>query len=290
MGTSLTFPELRGNFTPIPDLLLDVLLKAELSREELLVTLFLVHANYEFEKTMTLVPLEALVTGTDLDQEGVLRGLRAALARGTVLQFHTETSPQPASFYLLNTEENLRVMGPMQPEPSLEDEDAYAESPAPGPAQSPWSVFTQETPPTPAPAVRPAPAPAAAPAPVRPQAPASRQSLSQKVLDRIVNALGRDVTKDERERLDEMDASEALLLQVMDNLEARQVELYSSDLVIYECESLKTSTRRATEGERRRTEMSEAKQRQKACKKCSGLGYIFIGVNVVEECVCRKTR
>jgi hypothetical protein len=284
---------LRGNFTPIPDLLFDVLLKAGLSREELLVTLFLVHGNYEFEKTMTLVPLESIVEGTDLDEAGVLRGLRAALARGTVLQFHTESSSQPKSFYLLNTEENLRVMGPMQPEPSLDDDEAYADTPAPGPSPSPWAVFTQDSPPAPAPVARPVPPtppPPVPPVPARAEIPVNRPGLSVRVLERIVTALGRDLTKDERERLDELGANEAQLLQVMDNLEARQVELYSSDLVIYEYESVKTSTRRATEGERRRSEMNEAKQRQRTCKKCAGLGYIFIGVNVVEECVCRKTR
>ncbi|MBI4865537.1 MAG: hypothetical protein HY816_01165, partial [Candidatus Wallbacteria bacterium] len=116
MGTPSTFPELRGNFTPVPDLLFDTLLKASLPREELVVTLFLVHKNYQFERTMTLVPLEAIIAGTDLDQVAALRGLRAALERGTVLQFHTESSSTPANFYLLNTEENQRVMGPFLPD------------------------------------------------------------------------------------------------------------------------------------------------------------------------------
>ncbi|MBI4870851.1 MAG: hypothetical protein HY814_04715 [Candidatus Riflebacteria bacterium] len=313
MASSLTFPELRGNFTPVPDVLFDVLLKAGLSREELIVTFFLVHAHYEFEKTLTLVPFEAIVSGTDLDQTGALKGLRAALARGTVLQFHTDSHSNPRAFYLLNTDENLRVMGPMAPAGKAGPEadvpvEPAAQAPAgpavsqdapPAPPTPNWLAWADEAapaPPPPAPTVSgmrrvelPPPAPALPLAPAGPPSGAPT-GLTPRFLSRIVQALGRDLTKDERERLEELHATEALLMRVMDSLEARQVELYSSDLVIYEYESLQTSVRRSGEDDRRRTEISQARQRQRTCKKCNGLGYVFIGVNVVEECVCRKSR
>ncbi|MBI3890530.1 MAG: hypothetical protein HY303_03265 [Candidatus Wallbacteria bacterium] len=316
MATLPTFPELRGNYTAVPDLFFDTLLKSGLSREELEVTLFLIHKNYQFERTMTLVPLEAIVAGTDLDQVGALRGLRAALGRGTVLQFHTESPTNPANFYLLNTDENQRVMAPFLPdggdiaepppgretpiasstgalaaaaELAADDEGPIAPpKPAPRPPAAPRPPVAAPAPPRQPSAPSP---PAQPPTPARPPSGAAhRSALSPRAASRITEAVGRDLTKDERTRLEELGALETGLLEALQSLEKRQVEIYSSDLVIYEYESRRASERRAAEDNRRKAESDQAKSRQRACKKCNGLGYLFIGVNTVEECACRKAR
>ncbi len=273
MGASAIFPELHGNFTPVPDLLFLELLKAGLSREELLVTLFLVHKTFEFRRDMTLVPVEAIVASTDLDRAAAQKGLDEAIERGTVLQFHTESSSSPKSFYLLSTEENLRVAGPLD----LGDFEVAEAAPA------------KEEPAAP-PKIEP-PAPVAAKVPVRSREDrAGGTSISDQALARIRNVVGRALTKDEQGRLEELRPDEDLLDRSLESLEARKVEVYSSDLVIYEYESLRTSERRTEDDTRRRSEMDEAQTRQRTCKKCNGLGYVFIGVNTVEECSCRNAR
>ncbi len=261
MGTPSTFPELRGNFTPVPDLLFDTLLKAALSREELVVTLFLVHRNYQFERTMTLIPLEAIIAGTDLDQVAALRGLRAALGRGTVLQFHTESSSTPANFYLLNTEENQRVMGPFLPDASASPGPlAEAAAQIAAAQEQPQRPAVAAPPPRIAPRAEPSPPPRpspppAAPGPERPVSGSSqRVALPPRALAKIAQAVGRELTKDERTRLEELGAPEAGLLNALGSLESRQVEIYSSDLVIYEYESKRSSERRAEEDSRRKAE------------------------------------
>ena len=56
--------------------------------------------------------------------------------------------------------------------------------------------------------------------------------MTPRGLGRIVKAVGRELTKDERTRLQELDAPEDRLLQALENLEKRQIEIYSSDLII----------------------------------------------------------
>lgn len=250
-----SLPEVSGNFVPLPEMLLDVLIGGQLSRQELLVTLYLSRVSYALGSECSFIGLDAIAQATLLPASEAEEALARAIERGTVLEFKTEG---PGRFYLLNTDENRQLAGVLSEPPR--------ERARPAPLTSP-------TPPTP---------PGGVPAPVA-------RSVSRRVLDRIVAVVGRDLTRDETERLTDLGAPEELLLKAVDNLIAKNVEVYSSDLVIYEYESLKSAEKRKQDDVRKREAAEQAKQKSRACKRCSGLGYIFIGVNTIKECDCRKT-
>lgn len=252
-----TLPEITGNYVPLPEMLLDLLLTGQLSRQELLVTLYLGRVSYALSAEHTFSGLDAIAAATLLPPMEAEEALARAIERGTVLQFKTDG---PGKFYLLNTEENGRIAGVMA-----------RETEAPRGART--SAAAPPKDPTP---------PSGVHAPVA-------RSVSRRVLERIVGVVGRDLTRDETERLSELGAAEDLLLKAIDSLVAKNVEVYSSDLVIYEYESIASSERRRADDVRKREAASVAKGKSRSCKRCNGLGYIFIGVSTIKECDCRKT-
>jgi len=268
-GRVPSFPDLRGNFIPLPEALLDLLLQGDLSREELLVTLYLGRITYAFDHDRTFIGSEAIARSVSLSQSATEQALNKAIARGTVLPFHTEGSGR---FFLLNTVANRGVA-------NVFDEPEFV-SPSPS---TPPATHAEETPHTEgkSPAPRESGTTATLVNPVV-------RGVPRKVLERIVSIIGRDLTRDETERLGDLKASDELLMKAIDNLISRHVEIYSSDLVIYEYESIVSADKRKADELRRRGHAEEIKQKSKSCKKCNGLGYIFIGINTIKECDCRK--
>ena len=258
-----SLPQVMGNYVPLPEVLLDLLLGGQLSRQELLVTLYLGRVSYALVPDRTFIALDAVATGTLLPAPEAEEALARAIERGTVLQFKTEG---PGKFYLLNTEENQRIAGMVS---AASGDPAARPAPAPAPANTSG-------------ASRPVLTPGALPAPLA-------RSVSRKVQERIVAVVGRELTRDETERLTDLGAPEELLLKAIDSLIAKNVEVYSSDLVLYEYESIASAAKRKQDDLKKREAVGQAKEKSRACKRCSGLGYIFIGVNTIKECDCRKT-
>lgn len=257
------FPDLSANFVPVPASFFEELLGAGAAREELLVTLYLLWRTYAFDADNVFIPLEEIVQGTGLSEDEALTGLEGASTRGTVLGMQGGKS---RGFYLLNTAENTRVMGPLLEAAGRE----AAPSPAPAEPEPPPSEEATTS------------GDSAAPS-----APDS-EGLQPETLEKIRNALGRKLTRDEKARLEVLGARDDDLRRALDSLITRGVELYSSDRIIYEYESLVAGDRRSAEEERRRTRREEQRRRQLQCKRCNGLGYVFIGANVIDECTCRK--
>lgn len=254
-----SLPLITGNYVPLPEVLIDLLLGGMLSRQELLVTLYLGRVSYALIPDRTFIALEAVAAGTLLPAHEAEEALARAIERGTVLQFKTDG---PGKFYLLNTEENQRIAGMVS---------SQADLPRAVPVATPSA-----TPRGPVPTPPPIPAPIA-------------RNVSRRVLERIVSVVGRELTRDETERLTDLGAPEELLLQAIDNLIAKNVEVYSSDLVLYEYESIASAAKRKVDEAKKREAVGQAKEKSRACKRCSGLGYIFIGVNTIKECDCRKS-
>lgn len=255
-----SLPLITGNYVPLPEVLLDLLLGGQLSRQELLVTLYLGRVSYALVPDRTFIALDAIASGTLLPAHEAEEALARAIERGTVLQFKTDG---PGKFYLLNTEENQRIAGMVS---------TPADAPRPAASRAETS----------SPSHKPVPTPSAIPAPLA-------RHVSRRVQERIVSVVGRELTRDETERLTDLGAPEELLLQAIDNLIAKNVEVYSSDLVLYEYESIASAAKRKVDEAKKREAVGQAKEKSRSCKRCSGLGYIFIGVNTIKECDCRKT-
>lgn len=257
-----SFPAPSGNFVPVPKVLLDFLLKENLSRTELLVTLYMARLTYELGQTQTMVPLQEIIAGTCLNAEQVHEAVEKAVDRGTILRFKTEGEKRENQFYLLNTEENRRIAGVL--------DDASI------PGIRGLEKMQEPLPPVVAP-TRPTPA-------RLDLLPQPRPNPKQ----RIIALIKRNLTRDEEERLSDLRAHDDLMHRAIDNLESKGLEIYSSDQVIYEYESLLGQIRRQEEEIRKREAASQARDRVKVCKKCKGMGYLFIGVNTVKECECRQ--
>lgn len=258
-----SLPLITGNYVPLPEVLLDLLLTGQLARQELLVTLYLGRVSYALQPDRTFIALDTIAAGTLLPAQEAEEALVRAIERGTVLQFRTDG---PGKFYLLNTEENQRIAGMVGPEQSAGQMARAASTPS-RPTSSPG---------------RPVHTPSATPAPLA-------RSVSRRVQERIVSVVGRDLTRDETERLTDLGAPEELLLRAIDSLIAKNVEVYSSDLVIYEYESIASAEKRRADDVKKREAVGQAKEKSRSCKRCQGLGYIFIGASTIKECDCRKT-
>lgn len=104
----------------------------------------------------------------------------------------------------------------------------------------------------------------------------------------IARLLGRVPSKDERARLAALGASDAELIDAMGRLLEKKVSVYSSDLIVYEYEAMKSAERRSQRTQVRKQEREDRIKRQKDCRRCDGLGYFFVGVSGIQECDCRK--
>jgi len=261
--TSPSFPEITGNFVPLPKVFLDVLLRGNLSRFELIVTLHLARVTYDLAETQKILELGEIADSCDLARADADAALEAAIGRGTVLPFVTPGESGSRKFYLLNTEENRRVAGVLEA-PSIPFVDAMPE-PAPRFSTTPIDL------------------------PRSADAGSLRTTGRVSPFDRIIALIGRSLTRDEQERLDDLKPELDLLDQAIDKVEAKKIEVYSSDQIIYEYDSIQGQIRRGQDDIRRRDESHKAKERVKSCKKCKGMGYIFLGVSTIEECSCRRT-
>jgi hypothetical protein len=263
------FPELRGNFVQFPEAVLDLLLRSDLSREELLVTLYLGRITYAFDHDHTFIGLEAIARGVSLSPSATEEALNKAIERGTVLPFTTEGDGR---FFLLNTVANLGVASVVDEttSPSVQIAPGVSEKIEPSVPTEARDSSLRELP------------------EARVSDTSFLRGVPKKVLEKIVSIIGRELTRDETERLGDLKASDDHLMKAIENLMSKHVEIYSSDQVVYEYESIVSAEKRKAEELRRRGHAEEKKQRSRNCRKCSGLGYIFIGINTIKECDCRK--
>lgn len=299
-----TLPSLESNFTPIPHSYLEELFRSSCSREEIIVTLFCFHKTYGWKHEQGAIRAEAVAKDTSLGESEALLGLQAATERGFLLRLPLESDDTTGlhATYLLNTPENRRFVDiycdaspkdePLAPkEPLTEAAPVETSAPQPAPevvepmvAMAPdesgeMLLFEDELPGTPPVAER-APSPA----------PKIDDDLPyhSKTLDMLVKVLGRALSKSEKDRLMDLGASDTELIEAMSSLLSKTKQVYSSDLVIYEFERLRARDRQAAKYEKFKAERDAQHERQKSCKRCEGLGYIFVGLNNVRECDCRK--
>ncbi len=300
-----TIPSLESNFTPIPHSYLEELFKGSCSREEIVVTLYCFHRTYGWKHEQGAIRAEAVARDTTLAEAEALLGLQAATERGFLLRLPLEPDDTTGlhATYLLNTPENRRFVdvycdsSPTEPlvEPPVEETPAASqeiEEPMPAEVASvpledsgEMLLFDDELPDgnVIAETVEPTPPPA-------PAAPKKSNDLPyhDKTLEMLVKILGRALSKSEKDRLMDLGATDAELIEAMSSLLSKTKQVYSSDLVIYEYERLKARDRQAAKYERFKAERDAQHERQKSCKRCEGLGYVFVGLNNVRECDCRK--
>ena len=114
--------------------------------------------------------------------------------------------------------------------------------------------------------------------------------FAKRSIEMLTRILGRWPTKDESARLVELRAEDTELIEAMSSLLSKTDNIYSSDLIVYEVESIRSQKRRLNKKERSHVAKENQLARQKECRKCNGLGYIFMGVNEIRECTCRKLK
>ena len=302
-----TIPSLESNFTPIPHSYLEELFRSSCSREEIVVTLFCFHRTYGWKHEQGAIRAEAVARDTNLGESEALLGLQAATERGFLLRLPLESDDTTGlhATYLLNTPENRRFVDiycdaspseeplahsepeeaprelpnePTEPNFPIEPEAAMEEVPPMADESGEMLLFEDELPSSP---VMDEPPPVS-------QKTDGELPYHSKTLDMLVKVLGRALSKSEKDRLMDMGASDTELIEAMSSLLSKTKQVYSSDLVIYEYERLRARDRQAAKYEKVKAERDAQHERQKSCKRCEGLGYIFVGLNNVRECDCRK--
>ena len=296
-----TLPSLESNFTPIPHSYLEELFRSSCSREEIIVTLFCFHRTYGWKHEQGAIRAEAVAKDTSLGESEALLGLQAATERGFLLRLPLEPDDTTGlhATYLLNTPENRRfvdiycdsspkdeplaqkVLQPQEPPTSEPEVVSGLEAMAPDESGE-MLLFEDELPGSPA-----VEAPVSSPPP-KSTANDTDLPYHNKTIDMLVKVLGRALSKSEKDRLLDLGASDAELIEAMSSLLSKTKQVYSSDLVIYEFERLRARDRQAAKYEKFKAERDAQHERQKSCKRCEGLGYIFVGLNNVRECDCRK--
>lgn len=320
------YPSLEDNYTPIPSTFLHEAFHGAMGREELMVMLLFFHHTYGWKKERAFVQLSTVIEQTDLGKEGARQGITAALARGSILPMPMGDE-DPA--YLLATAENERFMElygtasaeeeGFGPPPDSEATDPFA-MPVPDSFDMPsdeievgssdgflstmegehgsidlggetLSVEVECGPDAPLPETAALP-PRSEDGP-KERKPAARSGgelpYAKRSVEMLTRILGRWPSKDESARLVELGAEDEELVEAMSSLLSKTDNVYSSDLIVYEVESLRSRRRRIQRKTRSDEERAAQAARQKACRKCNGLGYVFIGVNEIRECACRKS-
>ncbi len=172
----------------------------------------------------------------------------------------------------------------------LPEIDDAPRSPSPGgttPTGSSRAAVRHGTPPTGSPAIGAGPG---GPTPAAPgRDPLADWGYSTRTVEMIIRLLGRVPTKDEKARLSDLGASDTELIEAMGKLIEKKVHVYSSDLIVYEYEAMKSAARRQNRDVERRSERERRLQQQRDCRKCDGLGYFFVGVSGIQECDCRSS-
>jgi hypothetical protein len=298
-------PSLQANYTPVPNSFLQLALSGELGREAVLILLYLFSKSYGWKQEKGFASIQDLVHETSLDTLEATQGIREAIAHEMVLELPLDPgSPDSASMYLLNTLENRHFMEAYAtasqeiPIPqAVLDLELEVETPPPRPAGLPEG--TMEDPPdmegvvedldapplvpeTPAPS--PAWAPLPDPAPIAANVPYEDWGYTFRTVEMIIRLLGRIPTKDEKFRLQDLGASDGELVEAMGRLIEKKVDIYSSDLIVYEFEAMRSAHRRQQRDQVRKEKQEVRQERQKTCRSCDGLGYVFVGVSGIQEC------
>lgn len=298
-------PSLQANYTPVPHTFLQLVLGGKLGREAVVAMLYLFSKTYGWKQEKGFASVDDLVHGASLTAEEALQGLREAISHEMVLEMPLDPgAPDGTSMYLLNTIENRRFM------------DAYVtasqEVPVPEAVRQAPGALEEgsiEAPPDMEPVLEEVSPPGEPPAPPRvetsraeaspaaagpPPAPESNEpyedwGYTYRTVEMVIRLLGRVPTKDERVRLRELGASDVELIEAMGRLIEKKVDIYSSDLIVYEHEALKSAQRRKAKDVERREVKELRETRRKTCRTCDGLGYVFIGVSGIQECeACRN--
>lgn len=316
-------PSLQANYTAVPNTFLQLALAGKLGREALVVLLYLFSKTYGWKQEKGFAGVDDLVHEASLSAEEAAQGLREAISHDLVLELPMDpSSPEGRAMYLLNTVENRRFMDAYvtaSQETAVPQEVLQAVAPppgaappaAPGPAAStgmesgtidapldmepvledasaPMAVIDADEVPAPAPAMPPpAPPPGGATRP-GPHAPYEDWGYTYKTVEMIIRLLGRVPTKDEKIRLKDVSASDADLIEAMGRLIEKKVDIYSSDLIVYEVEAMTSAKRRQERDVERKAGAAARQQKQMDCRSCDGLGYVFVGVSGIQECeACR---
>jgi hypothetical protein len=274
-------PNIETNFTPLPHALVEVLLRGSLSREAMLAVLYTVHTTYGWRRDGGAVTPADVAQTTGCTADTARRGLEEATRRGILVRLAVgDGSPS----FLLATAENRSIVtayGSVEAAPAPDDDlpepDIEAGVPDLDDSSAEILPFEDEV---------------AGPEPVQPASPQAPEVLDlpfhPRTVEMLIKLVGRPLTKDERMRLADIGASDTEIIEAMSSLLSKTTQIYSTDLVIYEYERLRSRARQTERYERSKEEREEILARQKGCPRCEGLGYIFVGVNNIRECECRK--
>ena len=321
------YPSLEDNYTPIPTAFLREVFRDDLGHEELVIMLLFFHHTYGWKKERAFVQLSLIVEETHLSEEQARRGLEAALARGAIMSmpmgeddpaFLLATTENERFLDLYGRPDEDDPLSAAPPRPAASPQASpRGEDPFAMPAPASFDMPSDEIEPVetrgsiadvgaehgsieldgetisvevePAYDGDPAPVPSSpAKAMAAPAVAAGELPFGRQTVDMLTRILGRLPGKDETARLVELGAEDEELVEAMSSLLSKTDNVYSSDLVVYEVESRRSQKRRLEKKNRSEEERAAQQARQKACRRCNGLGYIFIGVNEIRECSCRK--
>ena len=235
-------PGLSANFLLVPESYFDDLLTSNLGRCELLAALFMARRVFVIPARTIFFTVEEIAAATGLAPAELAAALPALAARGTIAQFDVDGAGE--SRYLLNTEDAAKFI-------------SYYDAPAEPPVAAPPAA----APPAAAPPVE-APPVAAPPPPGNP----------------VEKALGRKLTKDEMERIEQSGATATELATAVDGVLASGVKLYTSDQVVYEHE--RRARKRAPE---------PALNKTRGCATCQGIGFLMsTKTRSIRVCDCKR--
>ncbi len=297
-------PSLQANYSPVPNTFIQLALTGKLSREAMIVLLYLFSKTYGWNQEKGFVSIEDLVHGASLSKEDAIQGIREGISHNLALELPLDPSnPHGRSMYVLNTIENRRFMDayatasqevPVPPEvlaatppPPVQPKPAFETGSMDAPLDMDESPLEEASP------VRTeSPMPAAPKAPdlssPAPNEPYQDWAYTFKTVEMIIRLLGRVPTKDEKARLQELGASDTELIEAMGQLIEKKVDIYSSDLIVYEFEAMQSARLRQEREVAMKTDQELRHARQKECRSCDGLGYVFIGVSGIQECEACK--
>ncbi len=286
--TARTFPCIEANYTPVPNRYIEDLLSTDYSREEIVAELYVLYKSYGWKGAQTTISVANIMKDTVLTKEEAREGLRKATERGILLALPlVDNDPDSLqASYLLNTEENARFVNAYcmssPAEPIAPPEEEYSQPLFDDDSSDDLLPYEDEMP-----SERQDPEPTPLPLP---SVQDSEMPFNAKTIGMLIKLLGRPVTKAERDRLVDLPASDTEFITAMSSLLSKTTKVYSSDLVIYEYERIKAQENKVEKYERAKEGRQESLQRQKECKRCEGLGYVFLGANNIQECECKKPK
>ncbi len=319
-----TLPSLQANFTPVPEPFFTAVFNdASMTKEELIVSLFCFNQAGGWSNSQTLLHYELIVKKTSLTREEAESGLALAAQRNTLIELPSDDAfPGGKKLYMVNIPGNRQFVetyytspassteGAPPPDPSTKE---AKETPSPPIVEDDYFAYEDDDEMIPfedeiplfeddieepleetAPVNEPLSEPPGESTPSQPQRERDWLPLGmslpfeQKTIDMIGGILGRKLSKMEAERLAELGADDSSLIEAMSSLLSRTKKIYSSDLIIYEYEQIRSNERTSSKYAQAKAQRKEQIERQKNCMRCGGLGYTFKGLSTILECKCRK--